>query len=333
MHAPKFWYLSHVSPMARILQPLSWIYGLLQYVDQRVKSRRPYYPGVPLISVGNITVGGTGKTPLVALLSCHYAREGNKVAIISKGYGGRKKAPHRVLHNDTADIVGDEPLMLAKHVAGESVDVWVGSNRKELAIRAEQAGATLLILDDGFQQYGLIPSINIIVIDGTLGYGNAQLLPAGPLREPLHHLKRAHFGVVIAPLEENTTTTTPVPYYGLPAYHIHPHLSEADIKPLASKPVIAIAAIGNPVKFFTSLDNAGLILIKTYAYPDHYALKTSEWMEHIAEAETKKAHLVCTAKDYVKLPKELKEKITPINLSLVGAAIESIYAEIDKSLV
>lgn len=333
MRAPKFWRRPRLTWPAYALLPLSWVYGLLQKIDKYIKSLRPYYPGVPLISIGNITVGGSGKTPLVALLATHYAGKGYKVAVLSKGYGGTQVSPHCVRPADTAAIVGDEPLMLAHMLSSHAVDVWVGQNRKELAIRAEQAGAKLLIIDDGFQQYGIVSTVNILVIDGLVGYGNKQLLPAGPLREPLTQLKRANFGVVIEPVTENVREDIPpLPYYGLPAYHIYPHLRATDIKPLQAKSVIAVAGIGNPDKFFNSLTAAGLKVVETYPYPDHYALTAAEWVTHIAKAKANNAHLVCTAKDYVKIPQNVKQSVTPIHLSLTGEAIEDIFAEIDEKL-
>jgi tetraacyldisaccharide 4'-kinase len=308
----------------RLLAPLGWLYGLGATVHGRLRTARPYYPAVPTISVGNLTVGGTGKTLVAEWLAAHFARQGHQVAILSRGYGGSITQPVRVdLNVHKASEVGDEPLALAGAFPNLPVHVWTGRNRARVAQRAEAAGATLLILDDGFQRQDVVRQVNILCLDPARGFGNGLCLPAGPLREPLSARKRAHFAILVS---EAAQPETPA-WQGLPAYR----LTVATPLPnsLKNKPLIAFAGLGRPSKFFGALTASGASLAATQAYPDHHAY-TSADITHLKNlARRHNAMLVTTPKDAPKLPAGFATVLAP---RLTGPDKENILADITTRL-
>lgn len=324
MSAPRFWYTSPPTWCARVLGPLAWLYGQLAARHGTGREKRAYFAAVPVISVGNLVVGGAGKTPVVHWLAAHYAARGKQVAIISRGYGGSSIQPTRVdPHTHTAAEVGDEPLMLARLLAGASVHVWVGRNRPAVARRAEQAGASLLILDDGFQRRDVARDADILVIDGKIGFGNGLPLPAGPLREPPEARLRADLAIILNPPEGQPN------YLGLRAYRLNSTLAAATLKKLGNKPLVAFAGLAHPEKFFDMLKKAGANVQEALPYPDHYAY-TAEDMHHLqATARQHQAALVTTEKDATKLPQGMA---TAIPLSLTGPDTPDILEALDELL-
>lgn len=300
MFTPAFWYRPTPTLTAYALWPLAALYAASATLHGKLRARRRYFAGVPVISVGNLVVGGAGKTPVVQWLAAHYAAQGHQVAILSRGYGGQTSQPMKVserLHS--AAEVGDEPLALARHFATQAVQVWVGRNRAAVARRAEESGATLLILDDGFQRRDVARDCDILVLNGQLAnpWGNGLTLPAGPLREPLSQRRRAHFAIVL-----NEPETPHLPYYGLPAYRLHTRLTNASLAPLRNKPLIAFAGLAHPEKLFKSLAAHGLALTGAIAFPDHHRY-TSHNLAYLKQrAAEAKAVLVTTTKDAAKLP-------------------------------
>ncbi|MDX1542157.1 MAG: tetraacyldisaccharide 4'-kinase, partial [Geminicoccaceae bacterium] len=162
-----------------MLDPFGRLYGVAGRLRRRFV--RPWRAPVPVLCIGNLTVGGTGKTPLTMTLARRVAARGRRPHILSRGYGGRAKGPLRVdpgTHEALA--VGDEPLLLA-----DVAPTWVARDRRLSARAAIAAGADVLIMDDGFQNPALHQDLSLVVVDGTIGFGNHRLLPAGPLREPV----------------------------------------------------------------------------------------------------------------------------------------------------
>ncbi|PZP38642.1 MAG: tetraacyldisaccharide 4'-kinase, partial [Pseudomonas fluorescens] len=248
MFAPKFWYQPKPSLTAYALWPLAMLYAGIADLNGRRRARNPYYAAVPVISVGNLVVGGAGKTPVVQGLASYYAAKGYQVAIISRGYGGQSTLPIQVSpHLHSAAEVGDEPMAMARHFRGQSVSVWVGRNRAAVVRRAEQAGATLMILDDGFQRRDVARQADILVINGSHSkpgssvWGNGLPLPAGPLRETLPNRSRAHFAIVL-----NEQPQSPIPYYGLPSYRLETRLNPDSLAPLRGKSLVAFAGLAHP---------------------------------------------------------------------------------------
>jgi tetraacyldisaccharide 4'-kinase len=302
--APAFWFQPHPTLLAKLLTPLSHLVTAVSTAQRWWRAKRPYYPTVPTISLGNLTVGGGGKTPLAEYLARHFASQGHQVAIISRGYGGHETAqPLQVRpHQHTAWHVGDEPLALARSLASLPVTVWVGRTLPATVQRAEQAGATLLILDDAFHRTDVARTVDVLVVHGANPWGNGCVLPAGPLREPLSHRHRAHLAVIINP----SPGTPPGHFYGLPAYRLTSQPTPHSMAPLKGQRLIAFAGLAHPEKFFHTLTShaqaGGYEVLATHPFPDHHAYTSADRHALTAEAQARRAILVTTSKDAAKLP-------------------------------
>jgi tetraacyldisaccharide 4'-kinase len=265
------------------LVPLSLLYGVLmalRSVLYRLGLRHRIRVAAPVVVVGNLTVGGTGKTPLVAWLSSHLAACGMRVAIVSRGYGGRARGVTRVTVHSRASEVGDEPLLLARRAAAT---VFIGRDRVAAAQEAVRDGADIVVCDDGLQHLALVRQCEIVVIDGQRGFGNGSLLPRGPLRESPRRLRRVNAVVV------NGAITAPD--FTLPRFvngtHFVMHMRPGDARPVAGSGALrsltsfrgagvhAVAAIGNPQRFFDMLRAAGLTVYE-HPMPDHHAFKSGD---------------------------------------------------------
>ncbi len=257
-----------------LLKPFAFIYGIIIKIRKWLYQKNifpSYKLPVPVIIVGNIMVGGTGKTPLVIWLSHFLSRHGYKPAVISRGYGGKINHPHRVMINDDPKQVGDEALLLARRC---DCPVIVNRNRVAAAKKAiADYQCNILISDDGLQHYALERDIQIAVFDGERRVGNDLLLPAGPLREPSRRIHGRMDFIVLngwAKADEYLMTYIPNQVYRLDKPEVTKPLAE-----FSQQPVHAVAAIGNPERFFTSLEKAGLQIIR-HAYPDHYMFQPQD---------------------------------------------------------
>jgi tetraacyldisaccharide 4'-kinase len=277
----KMWYEARSAPLW--LVPFSLIYGAamaLRNFLYRIGLRHRVKVGVPVVVVGNLTVGGTGKTPLVAWLASKLAAVGLRVAIVSRGYGGRARGVTRVTVHSRASEVGDEPLLLARHA---QATVFVGRDRVAAAKAAVADKADIVISDDGLQHLALVRHCEIVVIDGQRGFGNGCLLPRGPLRESPRRLRRVNAVVV------NGSITAP--QFQLPpmvtSTHFSMQMRPGDARPVSGGAALrsiasfrgsgvhAVAAIGNPQRFFDTLREAGLTLYE-HPMPDHHAFKSGD---------------------------------------------------------
>lgn len=320
--------------------PLSWLYGKiingrnLLYEKEIFKS---FSLGVPVISVGNITVGGTGKTPLVAFIAEVLAEKGEKVCILSRGYG-RENPKQRVLVSDGKNILadakksGDEPFELAGKLLGKAFVIADADRTSAGNWAREKFGITVFVLDDAFQHQKVKRALNIVTIDATNPFGNGKVLPSGILREPLENLKRADLIVITrANLSENIEQLkSQIANYNsvcpiivsenkvsnlieLKEFHAKPqrhknsaHLSDEkltnDKERRTKDKFLAFCALGNPNNFFEQLRRENFDLISTEKFPDHhfYAQKDIEKIE-LKAAEKNIRELLTTAKDAVKL--------------------------------
>ena len=326
MQAPKFWYRSR-SWQAFLLSPLGMVYAWA--TARRQKNARPTRVDIPVICIGNLNVGGTGKTPTTIAIAQMLTSRGIAVHIVSRGYGGSLQAVTQVdprVH--TADETGDEPLLMAAFAP-----TWVANERVAGARAAQNAGADVILLDDGFQDPSLIKDLSIIVVDATRGFGNGRCLPAGPLREPVHvGLKRANAVISIGePEAQSQFRERSADQLGRIA-HITASLKPIEMgMPWAEGRYLAFAGIGDPEKFFATLRGLGAPLVRTVALDDHQKLARPMIQRLMKEAQSMNAQLVTTEKDAARLPADLRSGILslPVRLEFDDAsALENLLEPI-----
>lgn len=328
--APPFWWQSSGIQSA-ILSPFGWIYGRVarRIMDRRVRKA----VAVPVICVGNFTVGGSGKTPTALALANAAIDRGLKPGFLSRGYGGGVHHATVVdLAKDTARLVGDEPMLLAAKAT-----TVVSPDRAEGADLLLREGVDLIIMDDGFQSARLVFDQALLVVDARRGIGNGCVFPAGPVRAPVIDQVR-HADALIVVGEGDGAD----PMIRLAARAAKPiHLARFQPRNGAQfrdRNCLAFAAIGDPEKFFKTLEDAHVRLAQRKSFPDHHPFTDDEAKELLAEAELYGLDLITTSKDYVRLQAghgralELVEKTSVLEIDLAFDSPEVPNVIIENAL-
>ncbi len=315
MRPPRFWLNPPQRPglRARLLAPLGALYAM---ATRRRLARPGWQAEVPVICVGNLSVGGTGKTPVVIALAQMLGAQGHNVHVVSRGYGGALAGPVQVdERRHTAAQVGDEPLLIAAFAP-----VWVAHDRAAGVRAAQDAGADIVLMDDGLQNPSVIKTRAIVVVDAETGFGNGFCLPAGPLREPVTEgLQRADLVLAIGTdnarqrfAAQWASALKDTPVLGASLIPLETGMQWQGLRALA------FAGIGRPQKFFDTLESLGVVLTRTKALDDHQPLGAALLTRLENEAHALGAQLVTTEKDAVRLPRAMRAKVLtlPVRLSL-----------------
>lgn len=317
MRSPRFWDRD-VDPKSRegapvtrlLLTPLAAIYA--EVTARRIRNATSLKLGIPVICVGNLTAGGSGKSPVVAAIRQHLGSlpRGIRAASLSRGYGGKLQGPLRVdPETHDASQVGDEALMLS-----QSGEAWIGADRAAAGKAMEADGVDVIIMDDGFQNPGLDKSLAIIVVDSAAGFGNGHVIPKGPLREPVESgLARANAIILMG--DGN-------PPAGIDGFE--GPVMRASIRPVSAPPpgiYVAFAGIGRPEKFFDTLKACGTPPVDAVPFGDHRVYTDRDLRYLRALAADHNAQLITTEKDLARLSPEQRRGIVtlPVTAQFEGA--------------
>ena len=299
MRPPDFWTRTDAAARltSAILAPLGWIYGAS--VAVRARRARPFRSRAKVICVGNLTVGGTGKTPITLEIARLLLGRGNRVVFLTRGYGGRVPGPRFVAASDSCSDVGDEPLLLAA-----VAPVIVAHDRAAGARLADEQGFDVIVMDDGHQNFSLAKDLSLVVIGSDLV--NNRMLPAGPLREPVAQgLRRADAVILHGD--------------GPPPAHLSLPLVESRLVPLGDTPwsgkrVMPFAGIANPERFFSLLADLGANVVEVRTFADHHPYSQAEIAQLKSRALAENALLVTTEKDFVRLSPKQREGIEQLRV-------------------
>ncbi len=315
LKTPKFW--SGLNWKSILLFPFSFIWRLGHYLRQ--KNARPEKIKIPIICVGNLTVGGSGKTPVVITLCRFLSGISKSPSVLTRGFGGKEKGPIFVDTNLHQSFdVGDEPLMMAN-----SIDVCVSRNRPLGAnyIMADKK-ADCIVMDDGLQNPTLEKDLKLAVFDGKFGVGNGLLLPAGPMRENLESGLR-NVDLVIFNGEDETNLARKIPP-NIPIFTGELRPDDEIIEHMRNRRVYGFAGIGNPSRFFKTLNNIGSDIVGEAHFADHHPYTDADMTQLYEEANQLGSELVTTQKDWMRLPAGWRDRVLIVPVRIHFSATDSI---------
>ena len=325
MREPAFWWRPGAG---KLLSPLGGIYGLVAALRMRSEGRRI---GVPVICLGNPTVGGAGKTPAALAVGRLLLAAHERVFFLSRGYGGRLSGPVRVdPAKHTAAAVGDEPLLLAR-----LAPTIVARNRVAGAEAARRGGASVIVMDDGFQNPAIEKDLAILLIDGRRGLGNGRIIPAGPLRAPWRtQIAHADALIIVGPADGLGAVVERARRYNVAIFHGRLEPEPMTVAALSGRKVLAFAGIGDPEKFFATLTEAGISTGERISFPDHHRYTARDAKALLARADMEHLVLLTTEKDVARLSGErrLAALAARTNALPVRLAIEEADAFLDMIL-
>lgn len=327
MRTPDFWYPEggRASLTANLLTPIGWLYGAASAWRMLVNTPRRALSKV--ICVGNLSAGGTGKTPICLALNDLLTADGTRTAFLTRGYGGKVSDPTRIDRSvHSFEAAGDEALLLAV-----AAPTYVSPTRRRGAEAAARDGAEVIVMDDGFQNPVLSQDLSFVVIDGAAGFGNRRMIPAGPLRESIRlGLRRADAIILLGDLD------TPRDRALVEASELPVFRANISVDPRAefdyAKPVIAFSGIGRPQKFFDTAEGQGFEIVEAVPYPDHHAFKDKDlaWLETLADERG--AGLLTTSKDFVRLPAGFQAKTRELPIRVLFEHPEEVQAFLAQGL-
>lgn len=305
MRPPDFWTTDGI--LGRALDPVGRVYGALS--SWKIRHGKYLQAPVPVFSVGNLTVGGTGKTPVARDLVSRLTNLGVRPAVVLRGYGGHLKGPVLVdpsVHR--AIDVGDEALLHSRDGM-----TWVARKRVEGAYQATEAGAQSIVLDDGHQHTSVEKDLSLVVVDGAVGFGNHRIVPAGPLREPISFgLARADAIVMMGPDKTNLTNRLSPDITVLQA-DLAP---QADAAYLNQRKVVAFAGLGRPQKFFQTLLETGAQIVAAHMFDDHHLYQPADIQPILDEAFAINAVPVTTEKDAMRLTPDQRQQVNVLRIGV-----------------
>ncbi len=322
----KLW--SGESGLWRLLLPLSWLYGAISWLLRqcyRLGLKKRWRAPLPVVIVGNLTAGGNGKTPVVIWLVEHLMQRGFKLGIVSRGYGGKASHYPLVLSRETTTAqAGDEPVLIYRRT---HVPVAVAPKRRDAieALLEQHPDLDLIVTDDGLQHYALERDFEIVVVDGVRRFGNGWWLPAGPMRERAHRLSEVDAIITnggIAQAQEIAMRLTP---------SVLVNIASGERRIIAgctSQPMVAMAGIGHPPRFFNTLRDCGITPISTHAFADHYAFTLAE----LSNLTHPHQWLVMTEKDAVKCRDFAQDNwwYLPVDAQLEASQAEQLLSRIES---
>lgn len=322
LKAPKFWYLKRDSFLSNSLYPFSLIFRLgtklRNLVSRENKSK------LPIICIGNIVIGGAGKTPVALKIGNMLKQAGYNPHFVSKGYGGLEKNNTLVKEWHSPKSVGDEPLLLS-----EIAPTWVGFNRNKSFELAKDNGANCIVMDDGFQNPTLQKDFSIIVINGEQEFGNKRVIPSGPLRESINRgLSRTNLVITIGNISDNVKDK--IPKY-MPVIGAKFKIKEDDLM-IKGQRITAFAGIAYPEKFFNSLKLVKANIVDKISYSDHHIYNENDLLYLAEIANKNKSILVTTKKDFVRIPKSFRSLVKAID-GFIELDDEKLLLEILSNII